>query len=209
MFENNINKYYFTITEDEFCYVEQNMDLCSFDEKEIAVIEPLIPNDRVIDKKTLGIKNLEFYAGRIPSNFKFDGYVKIDINFRGSKSNDFLSISKSNDEWYYVMYYFKLKTYKEVFFKCDQLGVIYPTDYGHINGYVGEDEDKLDIFVGSGNKFGYIKVYRLDVKSETKFLYNVSQEEIDSIIKAFEKVLISFKIFSKKIFLEKIEKFKL
>lgn len=129
LFENNINKYYFTITEDEFCYVGQNMDLCSFDEKEIAVIEPLIPNDRVIDKKTLGIKNLDFYVGgrksRIPSNFKFDGYIKIDINFRGNRSNDFLSISKSNDEWYYIFYYFKFITntsnYKEVFFKCDQL----------------------------------------------------------------------------------------
>lgn len=48
-------------------------------------------------------------------------------------------------------------------------GITYPVDYGCIEGYEGEDGAELDIFVGNGDKNGYIKVRRLDVSAETKF----------------------------------------
>ncbi len=72
-------------------------------------------------------------------------------------------------------------------------GVTYPVDYGSIKGYVGEDGDDLDIFVGSGDICGHITVARPDIENgiETKMVAHVTSEEFESILKAFEPVLLS------------------
>jgi len=82
-------------------------------------------------------------------------------------------------------------------------GVTYPVDYGYIEGYTGEDDADLDVFIGSGNLNGYIKVWRLDVKEETKILKNVTQAEIDAIINEFKSVITSTGIFTNKTEFEK------
>jgi hypothetical protein len=68
-------------------------------------------------------------------------------------------------------------------------GVTYPVDYGYIEGYKSEDGHDLDIFVGSGNLNGYMKIWRYDVPIETKFITNVTMEEWDEIIKIFAPVI--------------------
>ncbi len=68
-------------------------------------------------------------------------------------------------------------------------GVIYPTSYGYIEGYIGEDGDELDVFVGTGDISGYIKVWRYDVPIETKIIKDVTGEEYSQIIEAFTPVL--------------------
>lgn len=68
-------------------------------------------------------------------------------------------------------------------------GVTYPVDYGYIEGYQSEDKHDLDVFVGSGTLYGYMKVWRCDVPIETKVLLEVSQEELDAILKEFAPVI--------------------
>lgn len=68
-------------------------------------------------------------------------------------------------------------------------GVTYPVDYGYLEGYKSEDGHDLDVFVGSGNLNGYIKIWRIDVPAETKFALNVTREEWDEIMKAFAPVI--------------------
>jgi hypothetical protein len=72
-------------------------------------------------------------------------------------------------------------------------GVTYPTDYGYLPGYVGEDDDDLDVFKGSGGKHGVMRVNRPDVKggSETKLLYGMTPEEMSAVISAFGPVVNS------------------
>lgn len=70
-------------------------------------------------------------------------------------------------------------------------GVTYPTDYGYLPGYVGEDEDDLDVFQGSGSSHGLMRVNRPDVPggAETKVLYNLTPEERLAVLQAFKPVL--------------------
>ena len=70
-------------------------------------------------------------------------------------------------------------------------GVTYPTDYGYLPDYLGEDDAELDVFKGTGNNNGYIKVRRPDVKGglETKLLYNLKKRELANVLKAFQPVL--------------------
>ncbi|MDQ5957899.1 MAG: hypothetical protein QG665_231 [Patescibacteria group bacterium] len=87
-------------------------------------------------------------------------------------------------------------------------GVTYPVDYGYIQDYIGEDDAELDIFVGSGNQSGYIKVWRLDVPEETKFFANLTETELNQVIEAFSPVLIEHKILDEENFEQKISEFK-
>ena len=87
-------------------------------------------------------------------------------------------------------------------------GMTYPVDYGSIEGYVGEDGADLDIFVGTGDLSGYIKVSRMDVPEETKFFTHVSDEEIESIKKAFQPVLLDTKVLMEAEFERAISRFK-
>ena len=68
-------------------------------------------------------------------------------------------------------------------------GVTYPVDYGCINGYKSEDDQDLDVFVGSGGINGYIKIWRCDVPIETKFVIGVTEKEWDEIINIFNPVI--------------------
>jgi len=88
-------------------------------------------------------------------------------------------------------------------------GVTYPVDYGCIDGYKGEDEAELDIFVGSGHKNGYIKVWRLDVPEETKFFIKLTDEELNDVLQVFKPVLLKYEILDDKNFVSEIEKFKI
>ncbi len=73
-------------------------------------------------------------------------------------------------------------------------GVTYPVDYGYLEGYIGEDGESLDVFVGSGNLSGYIKVWRYDVPLETKMAMNVSADEWQQILEVFAPVLKEYKL---------------
>lgn len=86
-------------------------------------------------------------------------------------------------------------------------GVTYPVDYGSIAGYRGEDGDDLDVFIGTGDKFGMMKVWRLDVPVETKMFAKVSDVDIDVILKEFAPVVLEHHVFSENEFLNTIEKF--
>ncbi len=88
-------------------------------------------------------------------------------------------------------------------------GVNYPVDYGYIDGYKGEDGAELDIFVGSGDKNGYIKVWRLDVPEETKFFIKLTKEELKEVLNVFEPVFLKYEILQGENFTLAIEKFKI
>ncbi|MSR79055.1 MAG: hypothetical protein EXS59_02835 [Candidatus Taylorbacteria bacterium] len=68
-------------------------------------------------------------------------------------------------------------------------GVTYPVDYGYIKGYQSEDGQDLDVFKGSGDLNGYIKIWRCDVPIETKIAMNVTQKEWNEVIKTFVPVI--------------------
>ncbi len=88
-------------------------------------------------------------------------------------------------------------------------GVNYTVDYGYIDGYKGEDGAELDIFVGSGDKNGYIKVWRLDVPEETKFFIKLTKEELKEVLNVFEPVFLKYEILQEENFTPEIEKFKI
>lgn len=71
------------------------------------------------------------------------------------------------------------------------LGVTYPTHYGYIKGYVSEDNQDLDVFIGNGSLLGYIKVRRDDTPEgiETKVFLHISDDEYNKIIEIYEPVL--------------------
>lgn len=74
-------------------------------------------------------------------------------------------------------------------------GVTYPVDYGYIDGYKSEDGHDLDVFVGSGDLNGYIKIWRYDVPIETKFAMDVTEKEWNEIIAIFSPVIKVKKLF--------------
>lgn len=59
--------------------------------------------------------------------------------------------------------------------------IVYPIDYGFVNGTVGEDGDELDVFVGTADN-GLVGLMRtVDHRkgdTELKLLYNCSPAEI-------------------------------
>ncbi len=71
-------------------------------------------------------------------------------------------------------------------------GVTYPTYYGDIEGYTGEDSHPLDVFVGTGDIFAFFTVARPDVPSgsEHKFCINLTPEEEAKILETFKPVLL-------------------
>ena len=68
-------------------------------------------------------------------------------------------------------------------------GVTYPVDYGYIEGYKSEDDEDLDVFVGSGVLNGFMKVWRYDVPIETKFILSVTEQELEKIMNTFAPVI--------------------
>ncbi len=69
-------------------------------------------------------------------------------------------------------------------------GVTYPVAYGDILGFTGEDGADLDVFIGSGELLGYIKVWRDDTPDgEHKFYVNVTESEEADILSQFGPVI--------------------
>ena len=72
-------------------------------------------------------------------------------------------------------------------------GMTYPTDYGSLPGYVGEDGDDLDVFKGSNDRgeFGRFFVFRPDIEGgmETKFYFGMTPDERAQVFTAFGPVL--------------------
>ncbi len=87
-------------------------------------------------------------------------------------------------------------------------GVTYPVDYGSIAGYTGEDGADLDVFVGSGEHYGYITVSRMDVPVETKFFMSMTEQEIEAVHDAFAPVLLTLWQLSADEFENQLQKFK-
>lgn len=78
-------------------------------------------------------------------------------------------------------------------------GVTYPVDYGEIDGYIAEDGDKLDVFLGSDENgfIGFIKVARPDLEDgEVKVYLNVTNEEKLQILQAFQPVILEHRDFT-------------
>lgn len=85
-------------------------------------------------------------------------------------------------------------TYKKFVDTLDEyplLGVTFPTHYGYIDGYIGEDLHELDVFVGSGNICGILHVNRNDIPTgiETKIILYVTESEYSEIEKAYQPVI--------------------
>lgn len=74
-------------------------------------------------------------------------------------------------------------------------GVTYPVDYGYIVGYHSEDGHDLDVFLGTGKFYGYIRIFRMDVPVETKMVMRVTPLEWRAILVAFAPVLVGCQIF--------------
>lgn len=87
-------------------------------------------------------------------------------------------------------------------------GVTYPVDYGYIEGYMGEDDADLDIFIGTGELSGYMKVWRLDIPVETKFITNVTAQEFEAIKAVFAPVMLEAEVLDDDVFAIEIERFK-
>ena len=71
-------------------------------------------------------------------------------------------------------------------------GVTFPTKYGDIAGYTGEDGHPLDLFVGTGDLCGFILMHRPDIEAEAtehKFYINLTEDEETAVLKEFEPVL--------------------
>lgn len=69
-------------------------------------------------------------------------------------------------------------------------GVTYPTDYGYLPGYQGEDESELDLFRGTGKQHGSFRVRRDDVPGgETKFMTDMTPKERRAVLRAYRPVL--------------------
>jgi len=70
-------------------------------------------------------------------------------------------------------------------------GVTYPTNYGDIPGYTGEDGHPLDLFIGTGDLLGYFLMYRPELQTgiEHKFYLNLTKEEEAAVLEEFKPVL--------------------
>jgi len=90
------------------------------------------------------------------------------------------------------------------------VGVTFPTHYGYIKGYVSEDGKDLDVYLGSGNLHGYIKMIRPTFPDgvETKTFVYCSQEELDAIEQAYKPVVVEIKAIDEDQFISFIEQFK-
>lgn len=91
-------------------------------------------------------------------------------------------------------------------------GVTYPTEYGYIPGYLGEDGHDLDMFKGTGNLLGFLKVWRPDVEGEveTKILVDLTEDEEEAVFRAFAPVMRGHERFKDYAMLVSfIEKFKI
>ena len=87
------------------------------------------------------------------------------------------------------------KKYADTLEEYPILGVTFPVHYGYIDGYIGEDTHDLDVFVGSGDIHGIMRVNRDDVVGgvETKLIIYVTEKEFDEIKEIYTLVINEIK----------------
>lgn len=90
------------------------------------------------------------------------------------------------------------------------LGVTFPTHYGYIDGYTSEDGHDLDVFIGSGNLYGILRVNRDDVPGgvETKVMLYTTENEYSEIEKAYLPVINEIKMLDEEQIIEVVSSFK-
>lgn len=90
------------------------------------------------------------------------------------------------------------------------LGVTFPTHYGYIDGYISEDGHDLDVFIGSGNFHGKLRVNRDDVPGgiETKIMLYITEEEYKQIETAYKPVIHEIELLDETKTVELINQFK-
>lgn len=90
------------------------------------------------------------------------------------------------------------------------LGVTFPTHYGYIDGYMSEDHHDLDVFIGSGNLFGILRVKRDDVPGgiETKVMFYVTEKEYEEIEQAYKLVIHEMKTLNEEEMVQLVTSFK-
>lgn len=88
-------------------------------------------------------------------------------------------------------------------------GVTFPTHYGYIQNYASEDNRDLDVFLGNGDLFGFIVMYRPSCpdNKETKTFIQISEKELNAIKKAYEPVIEEVTLVDQETFLKEIQKF--
>lgn len=72
-------------------------------------------------------------------------------------------------------------------------GVTYHADYGYLPGYIGEDGDGLDFFVGTSTQglCGYFWVWRSEeVPTEHKFFVCLTDQELADTLVEYEAVQV-------------------
>ncbi|MES3004481.1 MAG: hypothetical protein V4690_00030 [Patescibacteria group bacterium] len=90
-------------------------------------------------------------------------------------------------------------TYKKFADSLDEypiLGVTFPTHYGYIDGYASEDGHDLDLFIGSGDVHGIMRVNREEEGKhyiETKILLYVTESEYLEIEKEYKLVIAAMR----------------
>ncbi len=90
------------------------------------------------------------------------------------------------------------------------LGVTFPTHYGYIDGYIGEDKHDLDVFIGSGEIHGVMRVNRPDVIGgvETKIIMYVTEKEYHEIEEVYRPVINELKMTNEQDLVRYIASFK-
>ncbi len=90
------------------------------------------------------------------------------------------------------------------------LGVTFPTHYGYIDGYASEDGHDLDVFIGSGNLYGILRVNRDDMPGgvETKVMLYITEYEYSELEKAYLPVINEIKILDEEQIIEVVSSFK-
>ncbi len=90
------------------------------------------------------------------------------------------------------------------------LGVTYPTHYGYIKGYIGEDGHDLDVFIGNGDTYGTMKVRRDEIEGglETKFFLGINIYELDKIKGQFDPVIEEIRTFDQGRFFQALQAYK-
>ncbi len=89
------------------------------------------------------------------------------------------------------------------------LGVTFPVHYGYIEGYTGEDGHDLDVFIGSGDIHGIIRMNRDDAVGgvETKMIIYVTEKELEDIKEAYRPVINEVKKMSEEEIIELLPQF--
>ncbi len=180
--------------------------------REVGWVVKNIGTRKNLSFKILDIENFKKIVlnngGKIYADIALKNWGYKELIIQDLDDNEFIIEEKVLD--FEINYEFEAGEYKHFTDNLDYplKGVTFPTKYGCVKGYLGEDGDDLDVFVGTGNLFGYIKVSRLDVKVETKFCVNLTEDEFKKVVEVYKPVLVENKNLSQDEFIREVLKFK-